>query len=79
MKKQEEYQKILILAKDLLVSAIGSCIVNDENIETDDIYHVANMIERFANTLVEQPKKYYPDTEANGYVFCGKCGKMKGI
>lgn len=21
----------------------------------------------------------YPDTEADGYVFCGKCGKMKTI
>jgi hypothetical protein len=22
-------------------------------------------------------EKYYPDTEADGYVFCGKCGSLK--
>ena len=27
--------------------------------------------------VVEATKDCYPDTEADGYVFCGKCGKMK--
>lgn len=25
----------------------------------------------------QESKAPYPDTEADGYVFCGKCGKMK--
>ena len=29
--------------------------------------------------LLKRQEKCYPDTEANGYVFCGKCGKMKDI
>ena len=30
------------------------------------------------SALIEREKrKAYPDTEAGGYVFCGKCGKMK--
>jgi len=27
----------------------------------------------------EQFKRQYDDTEVDGYVFCGKCGKMKEI
>lgn len=27
--------------------------------------------------LKELERGEYPDTEADGYVFCGKCGKMK--
>jgi len=27
--------------------------------------------------FIEQKPDCYPDTEADGYVFCGKCGKMK--
>lgn len=27
----------------------------------------------------QEGEERYPDTEADGYVFCGKCGKMKDI
>lgn len=26
---------------------------------------------------IPESSEEYPDTEAGGYVFCGKCGKMK--
>ena len=32
--------------------------------------------QRLAEKIVEEK---YADTEADGYVFCGKCGKMKEI
>ena len=41
---------------------------------------IPQVYQDIADELLEQPDKVancYPDTEANGYVFCGKCGKMK--
>jgi len=37
-------------------------------------------IDSFLSTLPEKKEEdQYPDTEADGYVFCGKCGKMKEV
>jgi hypothetical protein len=33
----------------------------------------------YLQPLPEQIEDKYPDTEADGYVFCGKCGAMKQI
>ena len=46
----------------------------------------ANMLEELNALIRAEIKKHdkdrakdYPDTEAAGYVFCGKCGAMKTI
>jgi hypothetical protein len=37
-------------------------------------------LEELANYIIEIIKKdQFPDTEADGFVFCGKCGKKKEI
>ena len=35
---------------------------------------IAELMESYAK---ERAQGAYPDTETDGYVFCGKCGKMK--
>jgi hypothetical protein len=44
----------------------------------ETVFTKSDMIS-FAESFAKESMKYaHPDTEADGYVFCGKCGKMKG-
>jgi hypothetical protein len=36
----------------------------------------SGIIELIKRAKSEWENRAYPDTEADGYVFCGKCGKM---
>jgi hypothetical protein len=51
--------------------ACGSC----EKVRDGIAKEIASLIEQNKPKPVDK----YPDTEADGYVFCGKCGKMKEI
>ena len=48
--------------------------------ERTTVFVLAYDIDDFLSTLPEEKEEdQYPDTEADGYVFCGKCGKMKEV
>jgi hypothetical protein len=40
-------------------------------------YILANHAGKWRNEPVPKFEDQYPDTEAGGFVFCGKCGKVK--
>jgi hypothetical protein len=43
-------------------------------------YHTRNIVLNAMEKFASQFKaEQYPDTEADGYVFCGKCGKLKTL
>jgi hypothetical protein len=47
-----------------------------DNTELPLYGHNFNIIDKIPGTEYSY-KNDYPDVEADGYVFCGKCGKMK--
>ena len=38
---------------------------------------LTELLEDFLKVQGNKSTEMFPDTEADGYVFCGKCGKMK--
>ena len=77
-------------AKDKLIEKLKEYL---ELLKNSLIYGECPLDADYANSLIkeisaleseikekDEPKmsaESYPDTEADGYVFCGKCGKMK--
>ncbi len=48
----------------------------DEVLDQGHLKSIAQVMEEYSRSDNHDP---YPDTEADGIVFCGKCGKMKEI
>ena len=63
------------MEKTKFIEKWGGCITGSEMYANEDYLPD---FESDLDALITQEKKgAYPDTEADGIVFCGKCGKMK--
>jgi hypothetical protein len=49
----------------------------DGNVKVDSlIYTKDELIQKVKQAKKEWESRAYPDTEADGFVYCGKCGKL---
>ena len=78
MNKEEELRQKWITGRTLIISEML------DNPDEDGIYPTTKCfteLDDLHNDLMQQyaqqeKKKAFPNTEADGIVFCGKCGKM---
>jgi len=56
--------------------AFACCGIISDGFATKKEAELAAEVERLREGKKPEPD-FYPDTEADGVVFCGKCGKMK--
>lgn len=59
-----------------LIAAIESGAIDNKS-HINDVKLWAESWREEVRLFSEQPNDQYPDNDADGYVFCGKCGKMK--
>ena len=77
---QEGNKAINLIFKDGIEYAIRTIKSTTEEAEFEEIARVMmkHLGEKYHINLINRFKKEaYPDTEADGIIFCGKCGKMK--
>ena len=78
MKKQE------LIEKYIAIAATAKCkneILCSFNPSDTDAKIVANMINEIFDSVIldlrQIDENSYPDNQADGFVFCGKCGRLK--
>jgi len=71
--KAEDIEKVLRENIVIQRSKDGPDYISNSTFKKVSILLESVCLPEITDEVIDQ----YPDTEADGYVFCGKCGKMK--
>jgi hypothetical protein len=78
MKKQELIEKYIALSAEVKGKNEMILSLNPWDHDARIVSNLINEIyESFIADLRKLEEKSYPDNEADGFVFCGKCGRLK--